>query len=277
MTYQPLQWLQFYDEFSYQYNQEDASFTATPVTSTDFITTPAGNPFNPTGEDLDTRLRLLEFGQREVETILENTRNVAGIRLINLPKNWFVDASLDIAETDGHQHATNNVSKSGLQAALNGTLPGFAGQFYNPFVDQSFVQSPNASLVNALRATTDDHARTNLTQWSINAGGEIVDLPGGPITVGVGGEYRSNEYIDYKSQNLRTADIVGAGGSGNASGKDYLTAAYGELTIPILGGKWSWPGARVSKLLPLSATTTTALSERRGSLNSRSDISRLMI
>jgi iron complex outermembrane receptor protein len=249
MTYQPLQYLQVYDEFSYQYNREMASFTATPVTGSDFIVTPADNPFNPTGEDLDTRLRLLEFGQRKVETIIENVRNVAGIRLINLPKNWFLDASLDWAETDGHQHATNNVSKSALQAALNGTLPGFAGQFFNPFIDQSVVSSPNRQFVNALKIFTDDHARTNLTQWSANAGGEVVDLPGGPITVGLGGEYRSNEYIDYKSSNQRNADVVALGGSGNASGKDYLTAAYGELTIPILGGKWSWPGARVLEIV----------------------------
>jgi iron complex outermembrane receptor protein len=248
-TYQPLQYLQLYDEFSYQYVREDANFTSTPVTGTDFITTPAFNPFNPTGENLDTRLRLLEFGQRQVKTIIENVRNVAGIRLINLPKNWFVDASLDWAETDGHQHDVNNVSKSGLQAALNGTLPGFVGQFYNPFIDQSAVSGPNSRFINALKISPDDHARTNLTQWSINTGGEVFDLPAGPVTAGLGGEYRSNEYIDYKSRDQRNADVVALGGSGNASGKDYVAAAYGELTIPILGGKWSWPGARVLEVV----------------------------
>jgi iron complex outermembrane recepter protein len=245
MTYQPIQYVQIYDEFSYQYNEELANFTASPLTSTDFITTPASNPFNPTGEDLDTRLRLLGAGQRKTDTTIQNERNVAGIRLINLPKNWFVDASFVYAETDGESRETNFLSKSGLQAAFNGTLPGFAGVFFNPFIDQNFHNPTNQALLNAVQIVPDDHARTGLVQWSITAGGELFDTCAGPVTAGLGAEYRSNEYIDYKDNNSRFGNVVAQGGKGNASGKDYVRATYGELTIPILGDRWSFPGGRV--------------------------------
>jgi iron complex outermembrane receptor protein len=245
MTYQLNQYVKLYDSFSYQYNHEKASFTASPVSNTDFIVTPATNPFNPTGQDLATRLRLLQAGHRLTETFIENYRNLGGIQLINLPKNWAVDASAVYAEIDGHQQGTNFVSKSGLQAALDGTLPGFEGVFFNPFIDQTISNAQNQKLINAAKIQTNDHARTSLVQLSLTAGGELFDLPAGPVTAGLGLEYRSNDFIDYKDKNSRRGNVVASGGGGNASGSDYVKAAYGELTIPILGGKWSWPGARL--------------------------------
>jgi iron complex outermembrane receptor protein len=245
MTYQLNQYVKLYDEFSYQYNHEKASFTASPVSNTDFIVTPATNPFNPTGEDLDTKLRLLQAGPRITDTKIETYRNLGGIQLINLPKNWTVDASFVYSEVDGHQETSNFVTKSGLQAALDGTLRGFEGIFFNPFIDQTIPNAQNQRLINAIKVPTNDHARTSLVQLSLTAGGELFDLPAGPVTAGFGLEYRSNDYIDYKDKNLRNGNIVATGGGGNASGSDYVKAAYGELTIPILGGKWSWPGARL--------------------------------
>lgn len=246
-TYQPLQYIQIYDEFAYQYNKEDSSFTASPTSATDFLTVPTTNPFNLTGEPLDPRLRLLNFGQRKQESINETVRNVIGARLINLPNNWFVDASFLYAESDGHNHQTNFLSKSGLQAALNGTFPGLEGQFFNPFIDQNI--RANQQFINALKIEPDDHARTSLVQWSLTAGGELFQTCAGPVTAGFGAEYRSNDYIDYKDFNSRTGNVVAQGGSSNASGSDYDRAFYGELTIPILGGKWSFPGARLFEIV----------------------------
>ncbi|MBV8376985.1 MAG: TonB-dependent receptor, partial [Verrucomicrobia bacterium] len=79
--------------------------------------------------------------------------------------------------------------------------------------------------------------------WAIKAGGETIDLPGGPVTVGVGGEYRSDEFVQIKDINSANFNVVGLGG-GNGGGKDYIWSGYGELTIPILGEKFSAPGAR---------------------------------
>ncbi len=244
-NYQPIQYLRLYDEFSTQRNKELSSFTANPVTSTDFVTVPATNIYNPTGVDLDSRLRLLEFGQRKGETDIYNFRNVAGISLINLPNNWFVDASFLYAETDGENRGFNAIQRSKFLAALNGTLPGYEGLFYNPFVDTRTNNAANQAFAPGIKIVTDDHARTGLTQWRVNAGGNLVDIPSGSIALGLGLEYRSTEYVDYKDAPQRTGDVIALGGKGNASGKDYDRAAYAELTIPVLGGKWSFPGARL--------------------------------
>ncbi|PWT81682.1 MAG: hypothetical protein C5B58_09480 [Acidobacteria bacterium] len=248
--YQLNQHVQFYDEIMLQRDKENASASLVPVSTRDGITVPINNPFNPFGEPLQwSGGRLFDFGFRHVITEVDTVRNIVGINLINLPKNWFVDASFLYAESDAEIRLSGSPLKSALNEALAGTLPGFEGQFFNPFPDSSVVRNLNANFVSPLQYTQDHHARTDLTEWEIRSGGELFDLPAGPITLGLGAEYRSDGYVDYKDINSQIGNILAQGPSPNQFGKDYDRAAYGELTIPILGGRWSWPGARLLEIV----------------------------
>jgi iron complex outermembrane receptor protein len=246
ITIQPDKWVQVYDEFIYERTQEDSSLTALPVSETDNVTVPASNPFNPFGEDLQWRGRLLQLGQRKNETVINTYRNLAGVRLISLPQNWYVDASFLYAESDGTQTASNGTLNSRLNQALSGTFPGFVGTFYNPFIDTN--ANPNAQFTNALRYSQHTEARTDLTQWSIRGGGDLFYLCSGPVTVGGGAEYRSESFIAVQDPNLNIHNITGAGTSQNSGGKDFVKSVYGQIIIPLLGEKWSWPGARALEL-----------------------------
>src|SRR5208282_708234 len=182
-------------------------------------------------------------------TEVDTVRNIVGVNLTNLPKNWFFNANFLYAESDGEIKSSGSPLISALNEALAGTLPGLEGQFFNPFPDSSVAKNLNANLTTPLQYTQDHHARTDLTTWEIRSGGELFDLPGGPITLGFGAEYRSDGYVAYQDINSRFGNIVGTGGSPNQSGKDYDRAAYGELTIPVLGEEWSWPGARLLEIV----------------------------
>src|SRR5260221_929825 len=74
-----------------------------------------------------------------------------------------------------------------LPAALNGTLAGHVGQFFNPFVDESVAGDPSRAFYNG-------------------------------------------------------ADFQDPGKL--ASGRRCIHSTFGEVDIPILGQKWSWPGLR---------------------------------
>jgi iron complex outermembrane recepter protein len=243
ITFQPFKYVQIYDEFMYQHQDEFANFTATPITNTDNVIVPATNPFNPFGEPLEWFGRLLNLGQRKVETTIDTYRNVGGIRLINLPQNWFVDASFLYAESDATMTNFNNALDSRLNEALSGTLPGFTGQFLNPFIDTNL--SPNQAFMKAINYTAHTEARTNLVQWTIRSGGDLFYIPAGAVTAGGGLEYRSDDYIEINDPQYIAGNITGSGFKQNATGKDYVKSFYGQLTIPILGGQWSWPGARL--------------------------------
>jgi iron complex outermembrane recepter protein len=242
ITFQPVKWVQVYDEFIYERTKEDSSFTALPVTETDNITVPASNPFNPFGEDLQWRGRLLQLGQRKEEAEINTYRNLAGVRLISLPQNWYVDASFLYAESDAEQTNFNGSLNNRINEALSGTLPGFTGQFLNPFIDTN--ANPNLRFIPALRYNAHSIARTDLTQWSIRGGGDLFYLCSGPVTVGGGAEYRSESFISVLDPNLNSHNLTAFGTSQNSAGKDYVKSVYGQIIIPILGEKWSWPGAR---------------------------------
>jgi outer membrane receptor protein involved in Fe transport len=242
ITFQPLKYLQIYDDFIFERTREDASTAALPVSETDNITVPATNPFNPFGEDLQWRGRLLQLGQRLTVTEVNTYRNIVGARLIQLPQNWYVDASFLYAESDGTQTNNNFSLNNRINEALRGTLPGFVGTFYNPFIDTN--AGPNAEFTNALRFNAHRTERTDLTQWSIRGGGDLFYLCSGPVTVGGGAEYRSESYISVVDPNYNSHNLTGAGTIQNGHGKDYVKSVYGQIIVPILGEKWSWPGAR---------------------------------
>ena len=86
--------------------------------------------------------------------------------------------------------------------------------------------------------------RSSLLTWAVRGGGDLIDLPGGPITLGLGLEYSSDDYVSRVDPYTASFDVVGFGAAINGMGKRYWESAYYELSIPILGNRWSWPVAR---------------------------------
>ncbi|MFY9984734.1 MAG: TonB-dependent receptor, partial [Chthoniobacterales bacterium] len=246
ITFQPFKFIQIYDDFLYQRQDESSQFTALPVSPTDNVIVPANNPFNPFGEPLAFYGRLLNLGYRRTDTVIDTYRNVAGIRLINLPNNFFVDASFLYAESDATMNESNFTLDSRLNEALSGTLPGFVGQFYNPFIDTNL--NPNGNFINALRYNPVSFARTDLVDWQIKGGGDLFYLPSGAFTVGAGFEYRSDSYVNVNDPQYNIGNITATGFKLNAGAHDWVQSAYGQVTIPIFGGQWSWPGMRLLEI-----------------------------
>ncbi|MBV8274236.1 MAG: TonB-dependent receptor, partial [Verrucomicrobia bacterium] len=208
------------------------------------------NPYNPWPVALQPiGNALLEFGPQKQVVTIDAVTTITGAT-IQLPHNWFIDASYLYSETDGDRTTYNQISRTGLQEALNGQLPGFIGSYYNPFVDFAAVKHPNGGFVDALRLTADSKARTDLSTWALRTGGDLIDLPGGTITLGLGAEYRDDAYETSVDQNSKDGNIVGSGGpQSTTSARRNVQSAYAELTIPILGNQWSFPGARLLEVV----------------------------
>ena len=254
--------LRFHEQFLDFHNSEISITPNQGISLADQLIVPASNPHNPTGEDLQVKgVDLIEFG-RWRETADTNTlRNVAGVTLKNLCNNWFADFSFVYGESDTTWRIFNSIKRNDMQQALNGTLPGFVGVFYNPFIDQFYQHQVNPTgLINALRTTQTVSNRTKLTSFNFKAGGELFQLPAGPVILGFGAEYRPEEFIASNDPNSHTTHVVSTPLLSNlivsnilspflpgqlTVGRRAVTSAYGQVTIPILGGKWSWPGARL--------------------------------
>ena len=124
---------------------------------------------------------------------------------------------------------------------MNGTLPGFVGQFFNPFNDQS-VSSPNKQFRDAIRTQQILDSRTDFVDWMLRAGGTVWDLPGGPLTVAGGLEYRSESLIQVNDNNSRNINIANRDFLGpQLCARRYIETAYWEITSRFLAGNGHGP------------------------------------
>ena len=244
-NYSPTDWLKFYDRFIISRDEENSVTPNQGFSFADGITIPANNPFNPWGESLTPNGQLLrEFGPWSSDVITRTVRNIVG-GTVQLPHDWFVDASFLYGESDTTWAVYNAINRSRLQEALDGTLPGFEGQFFNPFNDENLNVHPNRQFYDALRTEQVENNRTDIVQWTIKGGGTVLELPGGPLTIAGGMEYRSESLIQGDDHNNEINNVTSPDFGGKLlSARRYIKSIYGELDVPLIGEKWSWPGLR---------------------------------
>ena len=253
VSYEPTQWLKLYDYLIVNRSEETGSYEnqgiyAPSPFNSGGVTVPANNPYNPFGVPLTAlSLSLNEFGPFLTDTTVTTVRNVVGAT-VQLPYDWFIDGSFNYGESDGTETIYNNFLTSGVQAGLNGTLPGHIGQFFNPFVDQSLGIRANSEFYGdkALVDSIWEDNRTDLVDWLLRAGGPIAHLYNGDLTVSAGYEYRSEDLIQNEDKNSKEGNVLDYQFTVGAltNGKRYLNSLFFETDFPIIGNKWSWPGLR---------------------------------
>jgi iron complex outermembrane recepter protein len=250
VNFSPTEWLNFYDLLVVQRSEESGvtpneGMGAGDAVAGTQIFVPANNPFNTTGEALiPNGQSFAEFGPWRENVVTRTIFNVVGAT-IQLPHSWFIDASFAYGESDSTQTYYNAAANDRLQLALEGLLPGHIGQFYDPFTDQRFSDKINGSLVDAIRTQQFQNARTNILTWNVHAGGTLIDLCSGPLTVAGGLEYRSQELIISNDPNSVHRNIIEGNFLGvGTNARRYVRSGYVQASIPIFGDKWSWPGMR---------------------------------
>jgi iron complex outermembrane receptor protein len=260
-NYEINEFIKIHEEFINQNNTETSVTPAQGFGFTDQLIIPANNPFNTTGEALQPTGQDFKYlGPWRTVTKINTLRNVGGITLQNLPKSWFADFSYVYGESDATETVQNSINRSRMQSALNGTLPGFNGIFFNPFVDSAVSKGGNsAGMIDAIRTTQQEFSRTSLSSLNFKAGGELIDLPAGPITIGFGAEYRDEAFIAGNDVNNHSTQLIGGLVVSNVTSADFpgqltrgrrsIDTGYGEISIPIFGGKFSFPGMKTLELL----------------------------
>jgi iron complex outermembrane receptor protein len=249
-------WLKLYDSFLISRNEEVSSYGPNqgiyPPPFNPGIVVPANNPFNPTGHPLSViDLALNEFGLLNTDTTITTFRNVVGAT-IQLPHSFYIDSNYLYGESDATETMKNMFTFNGMQEALNGTLPGNVGQFFNPFADEFFagpnsVFDRNKNLVGSIW----EDIRSSISQFHTVAGTtDLFDLPSGSIAVAGGFEYRSEDYIQNDDPNSKDGNLTAIqfpiGRLINA--RRYIWSIFGEVDVPLLGNQWSWPGLRSLQL-----------------------------
>ncbi len=251
--YQVNSWLKIYDSFIEDRTEELSSyqsqgFYGPTAFNSGGVTVPAFNPHNPFGVPLTIlSWNGNEFGPLQEDATITTLRNVVGAT-VQLPAGWFVDGSFTYGESDGTETQNQGFLQNGVQQALNGTLPGHVGQFFNPFVDEALGLKTNSAFYNDKRVVTGiwQDNRTDLVDWNLRFGGPVAHLDNGDLNASGAFEYRSESFIQNEDKYSKFGEVLDFQNTVGAltNGRRYERSLAGELDIPIFGNKWSFPGLR---------------------------------
>lgn len=205
----------------------------------DQITIDVTNPFNPFGVTLDASnlafigRRVLEGGPRrynqEVDTwygaaTLDGSFQIGG-------RDWFWDVNAVYGRNEASQEMLGNINAANLQRALGPVAACTAPCV--PFNLFGGAGSITPEMYNWVAFVQRDASEQQLWDFSANLSGSLFELPGGPVGLAVGVQYRDLE-------GRFDPDPVVAAGLGSdipalptAGGYD-VKEAYAELRLPLL-------------------------------------------
>lgn len=217
--------LQFFGEVSFADNQTFYAFTPGVINfPTEGLILPSNSPYNPFGIPVTTLLARTNFGPvRKFDTESINANFLGGVR--GSYGQWDWESAVNYGFNEVTTVARNAIRATTYQAALNGTLSGFSGVFFNPF-------GPNRQdMVNALFTTSTGMNKGEGKAWDASVtNSSLFTLPGGDVGLAAGVEIRN----DVVQTNPDTAAYLGSGGGLPLRGERDVESAYVEFTVPVI-------------------------------------------
>jgi iron complex outermembrane receptor protein len=211
----------------------------TPVLSG--IVVSASNPFNPFGVDLGGAnnnvsaifRRFLEGGPRRFEQTVETSYGVATLdgRFNIGERDWFWDLNASYGRNKAEQDMFGNIHSGRLRQAL-GPVSGCTAPCV-PFNLFGGFGSITPAMIDFVSFEQNDSSRQTQFDTTANLSGSLFDLPGGPLGLAIGAEYR-------KLKGRFDPDpVVAAGFSSDipaqpTRGSYDVKEAYAELNAPLL-------------------------------------------
>ena len=214
----------------------------TPVL--DATTVDATNPFNPFGVTLDSSnfnfilRRFVEGGPRRFSQTVETKYGVATLdgRFDMFGRDWYWDVNGAYGKNDAKQKMLGNINSGNLRIALGPLATCNATAGCVPFNLFGGAGSITQGMMDYVTFVQRDSSEQKFWDLTGNLSGSVMDLPGGPLGVAVGVEYR-----DLKGR-FDPDPVVSAGFSSDipalpTKGGYDVKEAYMELNAPLLAGR----------------------------------------
>ena len=199
----------------------------------------ATNPFNPFGVTLNSSnmnfilRRFVEGGPRRFNQQVDTTYAVGTLdgRFGFGEREWFWDINAFHGRNDAEQEMLGNINSERLRRAL-GPVANCTGECV-PFNLFGGAGSITQAMLDYVTFVQNDSSEQRTTGFTGNLSGELFDLPGGPLGMAVGVEYRK------LSGRFDPDPVVAAGFSSDipaqpTRGRYSVREAYAELNAPIL-------------------------------------------
>ena len=200
----------------------------------------ATNPFNPFGVDLNTAAnptsifrRFVEGGPRRFDQTVKTAYGVATIdgKFDLGGRNWFWDVNASYGRNKAEQVMLGNIDSSRLRQAL-GPIAGCTAPCV-PFNLFGGAGSITPAMLDFVTFVQNDSSKQTQFDATANLSGSLFELPGGPLGLAVGLEYRKLKGRFDPDPVVAagfTSDIAAQPTSGSYNVKE----AYAELNAPLL-------------------------------------------
>ena len=207
------------------------------------------NPYNPFGVTLDasnTNLvyrRFIEGGPRQFEQKVDTIYGVANLdgRINMLAGDWYWDVNAAYGRNKAKQKMFGNINSSHLRQALGpiDDCVGQQGEFGGtcvPFNIFGGAGTITQEMIDFVTFVQKDKSKQTFWDATANLTGSVMELPGGPLGLAVGLEYRDLE------GSFDPDPIVTAGFSSDipaqpTGGGYHVWEAYAEVNAPLLADR----------------------------------------
>jgi iron complex outermembrane receptor protein len=203
----------------------------------------ATNPFNPFGVNLDSSnfdvilRRFVEGGPRRFSQKVD-TSYVVGTFDGNFNlggRDWYWDVNGVYGHNQASQRMLGNINSQHLRTALGPVATCAATTGCVPFNLFGGAGSITQDMMDYVTFTQNDRSKQDLWDASGNISGELFELPGGPLGIAAGAEYRE------QSGSFDPDPVVAAGFSSDipaqhTGGGFHAGEIYAEVNAPILKG-----------------------------------------
>jgi iron complex outermembrane receptor protein len=149
---------------------------------------------------------------------------------------WNWEACFRYARNEGQDLSIGEVSQIGLREALVDTNPATA---FNPFLGLLGRNSKAAR--SKVYVTLHNSGEFELPLGYLTINGDLFNLPAGPISFAIGGEYRGERMTRDRDALNSTFQSLGPNGQGFRVNRD-VWSIYEEVRVPFTSPTWNFPG-----------------------------------
>jgi len=249
----------FYSDLEGENNQAPAPVqgSAQVPTFTGMPYVPADHPNNPFGVDGELAYRPLDLGARTFVTQTDAWRLVLGLE--GAWGGWDWRASVLGSENGVDTVYLNMVRQSRLQLALLGMGGEGGNLWYNPFgfEPQNSPEIQDWLTTNSLATNTSREKSAELLVERF-----FGDLPGGPIGLAVGIQYRDQSLDQWADENLRSGDLAGGEVGLPVNGDREIFSAYAEFSLPLTAALEAQLAARYERYSDFGSTSNPKVALR---------------
>ncbi len=152
-------------------------------------------------------------------------------------KTWNWELGFRYSRNEGQDLSVGEASQPGLRDALLDTNPATA---FDPFLN--FNAHNTAAARSRVYVTLHNSGEYELPIGYVTVNGDLFNLPAGPISFAIGGEYDAPRWTrDRDSLNTTFQSIGSVDGVGARVNRD-VWSIYQEVRVPFTSPTWNFPG-----------------------------------